>query len=166
MRKKCMALGLLLCLLPGLAGCRFHKSDSMDFYYVRSHYQYGKPQGVIYAESRDVTGHAQDLPYLMALYLSGPLDEGLSSPFPRGTRLVSLYTQDNTLFVELTPPGSGTSSTDFTLSSSCLALTFLYFSNVDQVTVTSGENTITLNAENLLLYDQPSYSSTTTEETK
>ena len=69
MRKKCMALGLLLCLLPGLAGCRFHKSDSMDFYYVRNHYQYGQPQGVICPESRDVTGHAQDLPYLMALYL-------------------------------------------------------------------------------------------------
>lgn len=161
-----MALGLLLCLLPCLAGCRFHKSDSMDFYYVRSHYQYGKPQGVICAESRDVTGHAQDLPYLMALYLSGPLDEGLSSPFPRGTRLVNLYAQDNALFVELSPPAGSASSADFTLSSSCLALTFLYFSNVDQVTVTSGENTITLNPENLLLYDQPSYSSTTTEETK
>lgn len=157
---------MILCLFPGLLGCRFHKSDSMDFYYVRSHYQYGEPEGVICSESRDVTGHAQDLPYLMALYLSGPLDEGLVSPFPRGTRLVNLYIQDNDLFVELTPPGSSTPSADFTLSSSCLALTFLYFSNLDQVTVTSGENAITLNAENLLLYDQPSYSSTTTEETK
>lgn len=166
MRRSYMVLGILLCLLPGLMGCQFHKSDSMDFYYVRSRYQYGQPQGVICPESRDVTGHAQDLPYLMVLYLSGPLDEGLSSPFPRGTRLVNLYTQDNALFIELTPTGNGFSSADFTLASSCLALTFLYFSNVEQVTVTSGENTITLNAENLLLYDQPSYSSTTTEETK
>ena len=166
MRKKCLILGLILCLLPSLLGCRFHKSDTMDFYYVRSRYQYGEQQGVICPESRDVTGHVQDLSYLMALYLSGPLDEGLSSPFTRSTRLLNLYIQNNTLFIELTPTGSSFSSSDFTLASSCLALTFLYFSNVDQVTVTSGENTITLNTENLLLYDQPSYSSTPTEETK
>ncbi len=166
MRKKCLILGMILCLLPSLLGCRFHKSDTMDFYYVRSRYQYGEPQGVICPESRDVTGHVQDLSYLMALYLSGPLDEGLSSPFPRSTRLLNLYIQNNTLFIELTPTGSSFSSSDFTLASSCLALTFLYFSNVDQVTVTSGENTITLNTENLLLYDQPSYSSTPTEENK
>ena len=67
MRRKYLAFCMILCLFPGLLGCRFHKSDSMDFYYVRSHYQYGEPEGVICSESRDVTGHAQDLPYRVAL---------------------------------------------------------------------------------------------------
>ncbi len=54
--------------------------NPVTFYYPRREYQYGAEDGVISSEQREASGHADDLHYLLSLYLIGPSSDELVSP--------------------------------------------------------------------------------------
>ena len=167
--KRFFSLLLVLCLLGSLWGCSFsgNSKDQAVFYYCQKDYAFGAENGVITAEERDVTGHAGDISYLLSLYLMGPLDEELSFPFSGRTRLLGIEMVENTLCVELTDLGKSLTDSQFTLGCACLTMTCLELTDASQVTITSGERTVTMDESCLTLYDSITPGeTTTTEETK
>lgn len=161
--KRILSMLLIISLLLSLGGCGFgggKRKDHAIFYYRRASYLYGQENGVIASEKRDISDHAGDLSYLLSLYLIGPLDEELESPFPKTTRLTSVRDNGETMQVVLSNIGSALSDSEFSLACACLTLTCLELSNATEVTIISGERTVTMTRESLVLYDGSSTETT------
>lgn len=156
---------VLVFALPGCGRLKDSEKDSITFYYQRAEFLYGEEDSVIASETREASGHAADLSYLLSLYLAGPLDEGLVSPFPRGTRLLSVQEEDDTLLLEISDTEDSLSESRFSLACACLTMTCLELSAAGNVIITSGERTITMTRDSFLLSDG-TVPETTTEETK
>lgn len=151
--KRILCFLLCLALMLPLWGCSKGIQDEAVFYYRRTEFQYGAETGVIVPEQRDITGHVGDLPFLISLYLMGPLEEGLKSPFPPNTRLLSVNPVVGAVRIELSRIDSSFTDSQFSLACACLTLTCLELANVSAVTITSGERSITMERDDLVLYD-------------
>lgn len=148
----CFILILLLILLNGCSSPSF---DPVLFYYCKKpeSYEYFDAEGFVTSEGRDLTGHNKDLKYLVALYLAGPLDEKLTSPFPRKTRLINNELSGNHLHIELSDLGNSMTDAEYSLAAACLAKTCIEYMQVKDVTIKSGVRSVTINSENVILYD-------------
>lgn len=155
--KKFIAI-LLVCLL--LTGCGSSMKEPVTFYYVRTSYQEDM-QNIIATEERESTGHRQDLTYLMALYFMGPAGDDLTSPIPRGVSLLQVSMEGGKITLELTDTEKSMTDSQFSLACACLSLTCLDITLADSVTIVSGNRSVTMTAENLVLLD----SSTQAKET-
>ena len=146
---------IILILLIFLSACQTADPDEVTFYYCRDpqQYQYFQDDSVICAESRDIMGHRTDLQYMAGLYLAGPMEEGLIPPFNKSTRLLSIRQEDSSLLVELSDHAEILTDSEFSLSSACFAMTCMDFVQCDDVTITIGERSITMNRENIVLLD-------------
>lgn len=154
----CICTSLLLLL--SLCSCAFPsgkgKSDT-NFYYRRTEYQFNKdPASIIVPEKRDISGHGEDIPYILSLYLMGPLSEDLKSPFPSYTKLISAEVNADTLSIELTDASSIMSGSKFSLACGCMALTCLELVDVSTVVIHCGDKIISLQADDILLQDTKS----------
>ncbi len=152
--KRITCVLLALCMTV-LLGCGRAETNSVSFYYCRNaeEYQYFEEDGVIRAESRDITGHRSDLRYIVGLYLAGPLEEGLESPFSKSTRLVSVQKSGETIQIELSDQNQDLSDASFSLACACLTLTCMDAFSCTEVTVTSGERSVTMNENSIMLFD-------------
>jgi len=150
-------LSFLLCTLfcCCLMGCTTADSNSVSFYYSRDpeQYQYFEEDSVIHSELRDLTGHRNDLRYMVGLYLAGPLEEGLITPFTKSTRLISVEKEDNEVFIELSDHANVLTDAEYSLSCAALTLTCMNFTHCDAVTIVSGERSVTMTADSILLFD-------------
>ena len=153
--KRPLCLSIVLSLLLCLCGCGSPAIDPVDFHYCRNpdQFQYFETDSVIRHESRDLTGHMGDLRYMIGLYLAGPLEEGLVCPFPAQTRLLSVKTEGDTAFIELSDLEQLLSDSQFSLACACLTLSCMSFSSCTAVTITSGSRSVTMNTDNLSLFD-------------
>lgn len=146
---------LILILSFFLSGCQAlggRIKEPVDFYYIRSDYQEDLSTAFV-REQREASGHLDDLSYLMALYLMGPVDESLRSPIPAGTRI--FVEENNAYNVKLTLSDTEKSMTDaeFSIACACLSLTCLELTDTKEVTVTSGNRSVTMNRDNLEFTD-------------
>ena len=146
-----MAAALLLML----AGCQTTDNNSVPFYYCRSPETkaYFEDEGIIHSEFRELTGHRSDLHYMVGLYLAGPMDEDLLDPFTRQTRLLDLQQKDSRILIELSDHTKSMSDSDFSLSCACLTLTCLEFTGCQSVTIASGDCTVTMDRDHIILQD-------------
>ena len=153
MKQKLFAVMLIVMIL--LTACESVNPDSVTFYYFREpqQYQYFEDNSVICTEKRDLLGHRSDLQYMAGLYLAGPLEEGMSSPFTKNTRLLSIQQVNSEILVELSEHTAALTDSEFTLSSACLAKTCMDFTRCDAVTVTAGDRTVTMTRDNIVLID-------------
>ena len=153
--KPFFAMATVFFLLVSFCGCSSGDTGDISFYYCRSpeQYRYFEEDGVICAESRDLMGHRQDLQYLVGLYLAGPLDEQLISPFPKSVRLLSANRQNDSICIELTDHSSDMSDSEFSLACACLTLTCIRYTGCSSVTVVSGARSYTMDMDSILLYD-------------
>ena len=151
--KKALTLLLIFSLL--LSGCQFWGEsikDPVTFYYVRSDYEYFSTDGVIASEPREASGHRNDLPYLLAMYMMGPAEDDLQSPLPDGVALLKTDKTEDEILIQIADHDAITDAS-FTLSCACLALTCFDVSDVSAVTITSGERTITMHRDTIYLFD-------------
>ena len=150
-----LACFLAAALVLSFSGCKTQDSGDVTFYYSRSpeQYQYYAGDGVIRTEMRTLSGHRQDLQYLVGLYLAGPLDESLISPFPKSIHLLSVEQTGSAVHIELTDQSRIMSDSEFSLACACLTMTCTQFTGCDSVTVISGDRTITMNADSILFMD-------------
>jgi len=153
--KKLFAIACLMALLTGCGG----RQDEIRFAYRQKDLRYGDLQAVIGWETREAPGKEEDIQYLLTLYLEGPLDDTLVSPFPRGTALESVTFSDQTIHVTLSPVYAGLDGMEHTLASACMAQTCFQLTNVQTVVIkcTSeeyGNKSITLTRDSLLLVDE------------
>lgn len=149
--KRLICFMLFSCLL--FSGCSIDGEwvkEPVTFYYVRKNYQ--KDMGtVIDSETREASGHRDELTYLLALYSMGPSTEDLQSLLPRNTTI--LPTERTPFSVELTLSENAQTMTDadFTLMSACISMTCMELMDLQQVTVISGNRRITIREDNLIL---------------
>ena len=167
MKKFRIALSIIL-LLTLLAGCSpfRHTGSKVTFYYSRDNFAFEGEDSVIVSEQRDITGHEGEMFYILSLYLMGPLDESLTVRFPTGTRLVRYSVLNGIPNVELTSVDSSLSDAEFTLATSCLSMTCMELTGYNQITVVSGNRTLTLQKSDLLLSDTQNSLPQETEESK
>lgn len=147
---------LILILSLSLSGCSIFGErfkEPVTFYYLRSEYQYFSQNGVIASEEREASGHRDDLSYLLALYLMGPADEELVSPLPRGTRIFKAEQAEDGIHLHLSDTAATMDDTEFALACACLSMTCLDMTDSNSVTIDSGERSMTMLRDTLLLND-------------
>lgn len=151
-RNLCLILSFLLIFL---SGCHSRENGNAAFYYCLdpAQPQYFEADSIIQSESRPLPGHRDDLQYMVGLYLAGPMDEKLVSLFGKNTRLLSVSQEGGSIQVELSNQGRGLTDSEFTLACACLTLTCMAFLPCDEVTVVSGEKTITMDSQSMILSD-------------
>lgn len=160
----------ILCLILAaalLSGCHFQQQDNSTtaFYYCRMSTSNTQTDCLIVSESRDISLESTDLKSLLTLYLIGPQDEELVSPF-RGMKLDSLDSDNTELRIGLSYNDRSLTDARFTLASACLTKTCLELTGANQVTITCGNRSVTMNHDNLLLEDTITTTEMATEETQ
>ena len=157
----CLLLAALLCV----TGCDSSQDETPGvlFYYLRKSedFVYGSADGVVTGEERDPSGYRNNLKYLITLYLQGPVDEKLQSPFPAGCKLVVLSQEEEELTLLLNSNFCTLKDMDLTLACVCLAKTCFSLTDAQRVRIMaesfSGEVAIdqTIHIDSLLLEDTP-----------
>ena len=151
--KQLTCLILTFCFF--LAGCSVSGEwikEPVTFYYVDADYQKDMER-VIGSEVREAAGHREDLTYLLALYSLGPSSEDLQSILPRNTTILPTERTDSSVELTLSENTQTMTDTDFTLTGACIALTCMELIDIQEVTVISGDRTITIRKDNLMLYN-------------
>lgn len=159
--KRIACLMLTLTLTICFLGCDNSDADTISFCYLRGEYIPGQIDSVMVFEERDLSGHPQDIGYLLGIYLEGPLEDTLVSPFPDGTSLVEIIREKDTLTIELTKEFLTLDGIRLTLAASCLSSTCFHLTDVQTVQITCGDEApVVISRDSLTLLDD---SSTTTE---
>lgn len=162
MRKRILCLILAAGIL--LSGCSFFGErikDPVTFYYLCDSYQEDLCC-VIASEEREASGHAEDLPYLLALYLMGPTNDEYISPLPIGAQ-ISVQTDESHVLLEISNVTRTLSDIDYSLICACLTLTCTENTDTKTVTICCGDRVKTMTRSMLTLYDSTSETSPTEE---
>lgn len=154
--KRIIAGILLAVILLNLTGCVFTSEDTGDtitLYYIRSEYQYHNVDNVIVGEERTLASKTE-IAHLLDLYLAGPVDDGLVSPIPKDTELLGIQEYSGLLEITFSDTESVLSDVQFSLACVCLGKTMMEDPDIIQVTVFSGERSMTVDRTNYLLTDE------------
>lgn len=159
--KRMIAAVVCLALLLPLCGCSSKSppfSAPVRFYYCTDT-TVDPRKGQIASEDRESAGFETDYTYILALYFQGPLDSELKSPFPRGTRLISIEVSDDAAQLDLSASFASLSGIDLSVSCACLALTVSSITGCDRVTIRApgslldGSEAVTIIPSELILQD-------------
>lgn len=165
--KRAICLLLVLLSLASLSACYYSESgdilEPVEFFYPRKadSFVYGSESGVLAAEIREGSGHIGDLNYLLSMYLRGPQDGTLRSPFPAGCTLKEVRSGGNTLCIVLSAEFITLENTELTIACASLAKTGLSLSGMQRVRIDAASDTktfsITLDEASLLLADHSAF---------
>ena len=148
------------------SGCTFAADDQENtttLYYIRSEYQYYGTDNVIVGEDRILVSGTNEFEQLLNLYLAGPLDDGLVSPLPGDTHLIDIREYSGLLEITIADTEDSLSDAEFSLACVCIGRTIMEDSGIIQVTIFSGERSMTVNRTNYLLTDDIHASETSKE---
>lgn len=164
----CLILALLL-TLSCTACIKNQESDpnSAAFYYVRTAFYendpdtfpHGSVDSLFASESRDITGRADDLTYILHLYLKGPASPELTAPFQANLSLVDAAVAGDCVEVTLSDVLTTLSGIDLTVACACITLTCLELTGAGSVTIRTqlptdeGGISVTMTADDLVLLD-------------
>ena len=152
--KRMLAFVLLISIvLSGCAVSQASTQSSATFYYLQREYVYGNEGIVIAPEEKGISGSRKDIQYLMALYAMGPILEDHIMPYPSETRITCSESEKGDVILSLSDAASGLSDSEFTLASTCLAMTCFEAADCAQVTVQLGERSITMTTGSIVLRD-------------
>lgn len=170
MMKRIFSLTLVVLLMLSFSACHYSKSgdilEPVDYYYPRktTSFVYGSDEGIITAEVREASGHIGDLYYLLTMYLRGPQNKDLYSPFPAGCILEEVYKKDDTLYIRFSAEFAQLQNLDLTIACASLAKTCQPLTGLPRISIESisGENHVhmIMDANSLLLSDQSAFEST------
>lgn len=153
MKKQLWILLALAMLLTGCTSEGQRLKEPVTFYYLMDSYQFGEEPKVFATDLREGAGHRHDLSYLLTLYLMGPSQEGLASPLPKQTRILSLSQTLHTIQITLSDTSDILSDIDFTRACACLTMTCTQLTGIGTVTVESGSRSVTMTQDTMLLFD-------------
>ena len=139
--KKIMGFLLIISLI--LSGCAIGQDrwkEPVTFYYLRAHanaddYNVFFKDGAMGSETREGAGHRNDLNYLISMYLQGPMDTKLESPFPTGCKVTDIHLDNRELTISLNAVVSQLNDMELTIASACLAKTCIDLIDVEIVHV-------------------------------
>lgn len=169
MTRRIIALIITAALLFSLPGCSNAKKGSFDavqFYYIRSDYEYHSEENVIVAEQRELSGSKDDLSYLLTLYMLGPIKENLVSPFPSRVRVIDIKEDVGSISITLSGMDALLSDSKFSLAAGCLAMTVFGIRDCQLVCIYSGDRSVSLTKDSFILDDCIAQDSEIPEETQ
>ena len=145
-----LVLSLTLCCM----GCRTETESQYAFYYLRTDntIAYGQDDSLIAPSFQDLDSDV-DLETILQLYLDGHLGENMRSPFPRGTYLLSVSTEADTLKLILSREFSTLDGIQLTLAGACLTATCRDLAGVDQIQIRSGEKIYDFDINSFIFLD-------------
>ena len=149
----CILIAILL--LSGCGTSAERIREPATFYYMRANpetLRHG--EDLFVGEVREAAGHRQDLSYLMALYLIGPATEGLRTPIPKGTKISEIIIEEDTVLLTLSDTEKTMTDIEYALACTCLSQTCLELTGANSVTITSGERSITMGRDTLVMRDR------------
>jgi hypothetical protein len=138
--KKVVSLILAFLTVLSLSGCGTKTSqgeDTVSFYYLREadSYIYGAPDGVVTGEVRAESSASSGTGYLLSLYLMGPLDENLRSPFPAGCEITNIVRNGKEVTVVLNANFTTLKGIHLSLACVCLARTCMSVTGAEVVQI-------------------------------
>ena len=137
--KRCILLLLCLLLLTGCSTDREEMVRPVRFYYGYRNAQsgdYGAESGALGWELRDLGAELMSMQEVLQLYLQGPEDTQLRTPFPKGLLVEQVAVEDAVLVVSFDGDLQSLTGVDRTLAAACLVQTMTQFSGIDAVSVT------------------------------
>jgi len=139
--KRMISFLLLLTAVLSCSACTGEPSTQPSFFYLRTEdtIAYGREDALVVPVPRDIPPDG-DLEKLLQRYLNGPGEENLRNPFPKGTYLLSILTQDDTLVLVVSREFSTLDGIQLTLAGVCLAATCNDLTGYQKLQVRSGEN--------------------------
>lgn len=156
--KKGIILLLVVAQLLSLIGCGKQQGNAADgisvqFYYEVQNTQQLDVESVVAAESRTVDAYT--LQELLDQYLAGPESEELCSPFPAGTRVLDIVSDENGLTLKMSGEFFTLMGVEMSVAGCCIAKTVCEYASVPSVMLTDELKTIRLEVqpEHYLLYD-------------
>jgi hypothetical protein len=148
-----VVLLLIGMVLSGCAASQVDSHSSSTFYYLQREYLYGNDGSVIAPEAKGTSESRSDIQYLMALYAMGPTVEEHIMPYPSETRITCSESENGDVILSLSDAASGLSDSEFTLASTCLAMTCFEAADCTRVTVQLGDRSITMTRSSIVLKD-------------
>ena len=150
-------LPFILLILLCFSACA-KEEKSIRFYYPKAEFDYQSEQSILGSEIREAPGHEENLSYLLALYLEGPVDQDLISPFPRKSAVEEYRFSDQTLEIIMNERFADMDDLQHTIASACIAQTFFELTDAEQIiikytSVRYGSKTISLTKDSLVLTD-------------
>lgn len=151
--KQFVAFLLIVALVLCCAACAPVSENACTFFYLRTAdtVRYGEADGLIAPVTREIA--SEDLDYLLQLYLDGPVEENYVSPIPRGTRLLSVRWDEDTLVLELSREFSALDNIHLTLAGACLAATCHAMTGTESIRVHSDRQIYDFNLNNYTFLD-------------
>ncbi len=167
------AVILIIFVLLSFSACTAHHANINDpvvFYYPQAEIVNGTEDAVIGHEIREASGHRNDLEYLLAVYLQGPLDNNLRNPFPVTAKIVNIRQKDGRLHLMLNAAVASKKNMELSIMGACLAKTCFDLTDFSAVHIESNSladgSSISLNfqRENLILVDNTPLTQSNTNE--
>lgn len=156
--KRFISIFLVLFSLLSLAGCKSDSENFTNFYYIRNSYVFGKEDGVMFAEARNIEGYTDEQDILKE-YLNGPQDVSLVSPFPADIEISDYHYEEEILYITLCANIVTLPKAKQVLACACLARTAMELTGVKAVHFRTDEadfakmDPIIIDQESVLLYD-------------
>jgi hypothetical protein len=164
MMKRFVAIILIFSLALCCAACT-RKNVSLKkpaaFYYCNAEVPYDGKTGGITAEMREAALFENDMIALLNEYLSGPLGEGLHTPFPANVRIASFNISASTVTVVLSREFSQLSGLDLIIACACLSRTLFDMMEQNRIQIAAyeslldGQAYITFDRSSILFVDDP-----------
>ena len=162
--KKLICLILIITMFITIAGCASENvtdiPDAANFYYATKEIEYHTQDGLISYEERGVKNAVSDLTALINLYLEGPLEDDLMSPFPNNTIVRNISHNSGIFSITLSNEFSKLTGYDLSVACACLTLTIQEFVQTNLVQISAenaeldGNKYISMNTDSLVIYDQ------------
>ncbi len=141
--KRVICLILALSILSGCAYLGLDRQETgVPFYYRGSSEDYFSGLGAMDFERRTLREDQKNIEGLMALYLGGPMNPELSSPFPKGMRLIRSEIMPREITLVFDDSLAALTGIGLRLACACIARTLWEY---------GGYETVTIRAENLSL---------------
>lgn len=138
--KRILCISLLSIILLSLCtACKTLNKASeqmvypVEFYYRRTSIDYGTEDGVISAQTVDIGTSDLEYSELLQQYLDYPVEEGLESPFPKQTQILSINTGNNVITVQLGGAYAGLTGIQATIADACIAKTLLSYTEAEKI---------------------------------
>ena len=156
--KKKLTIVLLVSILL-LTGCQKPKcnTETTDFYYVRDEYIYTGEKSLLSVEKRNVSG---DISEILNIYLRGPENRKLISPFPDDVYIKSLEIENRCLKVDLGQNFASLSGIDVIVACSALINTCLGLCDFDTIYITAdgafidGKSYLEFDKDDIIMTDE------------
>lgn len=150
----CILSAFIILLFSSCAFTSENVEENTTFYYIRSEYQYYNSDSVIVGEERTFISNTNDIHQLIDLYLTGPVDDSLISPVPRDTELIGIQEYSGLLEIIISDTERTLNEAQFSLACVCLGKTIMEDPKIIQVTIFSGDRSMTISRNNYFLTDE------------